>query len=524
MNLHRTLPAKRPLSLAMAAIALLPLASHANQSLSTTGYGLTVGPVFSRANVGSAAYNPANAVRLVADDEKVRLGVMQFGARYEIGAVNDVQKVSDQIKADIDTARAANSAAQAETLARKINDTYLPMLDVGARGNVQGQVSLATPLLWRTEKLPGVWSLNANAQAQAAGVFRSSDVGVALRFTSSDSSVNNSRISVPVAGLTNQLSTLETALSSGTSAQQNAALQGLTGLLNSADQATLQNLLTATANNSAVSGSFAVTSSSAFDFKVAQVNQISLGYASDLTRYAPAGLTNLGPKGTFDVGVRVNLYQAQLYRQLAAFVDADGNSQTISLSSDRSYRRKASAVGLDLGAMWSAANYQLGMSLYNVNGPKLRYPSPLDDPNLANRQAAQALAAAGKIGLEDSVSLKPHLVLEGSLFSDSKRWLLQGSLAMNQTTDFVGDPQKNLTLSASYNAEQYEQGWLNYVLPCVRLGYRRNLVGSQLSTVGLGLSWGVVNLDLSTSTQKVQADGHDVPRAAGVSLSVAEKF
>jgi hypothetical protein len=455
-------------------------------------------------------------MRLVGDDEKVRLGVLQMGGQYEIGDLNDVQKMADQIKADVDGVRASNNADQAKTLANKLNTTYLPALESGARMNVQGQVSLLAPLLWRTEALPGVWSLNVNAQAQASGQFRGSDMGVLVKFTGSGGAALGS-IAVPVTSLTNELSALQNA--SG-SAAQTAALQNLRVLLSGTDQTTVNNLITTTSGGQTVGTTYAVTSASAFDFKVAQVNQISLGFSHDLTRIMPA----LSPSAKLDAGMRLNAYQAKLYRQLAAFVDADGNGNQIKLSSDRTYQRNASAVGLDVGAMWSDDNYQLGASIYNVNNPKLSYPSPADDTNAANRAAAQTLAAQGKISLSDSVALKPHLVLEGSLYSANKRWLLQGSMAANETTDFVGDPQKHATVSLSFNAERFETGWLDYVVPSVRLGYRRNLVGSQLSTLGLGLSWGVFNVDMNTSTQKVQADGNSVPRSAGVSLSIAEKF
>jgi len=65
---------------------------------------------------------------------------------------------------------------------------------------------------------------------------------------------------------------------------------------------------------------------------------------------------------------------------------------------------------------------------------------------------------------------------------------------------------------------------LHYIVPSVRLGLRKNLAGSRLGSTGLGFSWGIVNLDFHQSQQKVSADGGSVPRSAGASLSVTEKF
>ena len=162
-------PALRPL-----AAALLLLAAgggvQANQSLFSPGYGLTVGPVFNRNNLNSSGYNPANALRLVDAEESVRLGVFQAGAQYTLGDVDDVQASLDRIDAAVSAARSAATPAAAQAQVDIVN-ALLPTLDRGARFGVAGGGSLLTPLLIRSERLQGVFSLQANVQAQAAGVF-----------------------------------------------------------------------------------------------------------------------------------------------------------------------------------------------------------------------------------------------------------------------------------------------------------------------------------------------------------------
>lgn len=424
--------------------------AHANQSLSTSGYGLTVGPVYSRANLGSATYNPANGLRLVAPDENVRLGIAQVGVQYELGQVDDIQKTADQIKEAIDTANITNAQAKVD----QVNQLLLG-LDKGARGSVQGYGSVLTPLLIRSEALRGVIALNISAQAQAAGALYSAPAELLVD-----------------------------------------ALGMPTGK---------------------------VTTASAFDVKAAQITQFSLGYSTDVLPHwvaAPGG-------NHLDVGLRVNAYRAQLYRQTVAFVDNAGNANNGGFDKQASQGASASATAVDLGAMWGTENYQLGATLYNLGSPRLRFPDPTLDLNVANAQAAAKLAQQGKIVTDDSVSLKPHMVLEASVFSSSKRWLAQGSLATHETPNFVGEAQRMATASISFNAERFDGSYgtlLNYLVPSARLGYRVNLTGSKLATTGLGLSWGVVNLDVNVSRQRVSADGQQVARSAGASLSVAEKF
>lgn len=425
--------------------------AQANPSLSTAGYGMTVGPVYNRANLGSASYNPANALRLVAPDERVRMGVAEVGAQYELGRVDDVQKTADDIKAAIEAANTTNYRAQLDL----INNTYLPALGNGARFSVQADASLLAPLLVRSETLGGVVSLNVNTQAQIAGFFR------------------------------------------GTSAEVVSTLTGR------------------------------ITTASAFDVKAAQVTQFSLGYSTDLTRHVAAALNTAQGGGQLDLGLRVNAYQSRLYRQLVAFVDNNGNSNSLRFNRDTSYRSKASAAAVDLGLMWGDENYQLGATIYNIGRPRLAYPDPSRDSNLANAQAAVKLGAQGKIVTDDAVSLKPNLVLEGSVFSRNRRWLAQGSLATSETSNFVGEAQRYATASVSYNAERFESDYgtlLNYLLPSARLGYRANLAGAKLATTGVGLSWGVLNLDVNFTRQRITANGSRAPRSAGVSLSMAEKF
>jgi len=503
------------------ALAVLPVAGLANQSLSTSGYGLTTGAVFNRANLGSAAYNPANAMRLIAQEDTVRMGFFEVGARYEMGNLNDVVGLRDSIKADISSA--PTTVKGAEALAGRITNTYIPALNTGAHLSTQGRASLAAPLLLRSrENLPGVWSFNANAQAQVSGKFRGTDVGILVKLKSGGVAAN---VEVPVTKLLTDgvLSDLEDAANARDVDAFRTATQNLiTQVTDSADQAKLQQVVNNAVGGAAIGAQFSARTGSAFDFKAAEVNQISLGYAYDLTRHTPAGMRELLPDGKLDVGVRLNAYQANLYRQVMALVDENGNANTVDFTADKNFHSSAAAVGLDLGLLWSDANYQFGATLYNLNSPKFVYPSPLNDSNAANRFAANRLNAAGQLQLEDSVVLKPHVVLEASVYSADKRWLFQGSMGMNETTDFVGDAQQIATLSASFNAEQMS-GWYS-LIPSVRVGLRQNLVGSKLTTIGLGMGWGAFNLDMNFSTQNVQADGVAVPRAGGVALSFAQSF
>lgn len=447
---HTPAPALRATALAVLLAAAWP--AGANQSLMTSGAALTMGPVYNRAHIGSVAFNPANATRLVAPDEHIRLGLIDTGARYELGTVDDVKAVTDQVRADVDAAKLAGTQAAAEDALARLNTVHLPKLEAGARLGVQARASLLSPLLIRVDGLGGTFALGADVQVQGSGKFRRSDARLV----------------------------------------QNGA-------------------------------SFAVTTASAFDVKFARITHVGLTYGADVTHWLSDVVRSSAEGGRLDIGVRLNSYRARLERQVITFVDSAGNSSDIRFG-DRSHRSYAHASALDLGVMWGDEHYQIGATLYNIGSPKLRYPDPTVD---ANRDAMTRLIAEGAISPTDAVALKPHLVVEASVFSANKRWQMQSSVATNATPDFVGERQRFGTVAVAYNAERYRGNFatlLNYLMPSLRLGVRRNMAGSRLSLTSIGASWGVFSLDISASQKSINVDGSKAPRAAAVSFTMAEKF
>jgi hypothetical protein len=533
ITVFRPLHARRPLALALAPVLLLlAQAASANQSLASPGYSMTVGPGFNRSNIGSAVFNPANSERLIDSDSTLRFGLLDFGARAEMGQIDNLKQETDALKAKIDNARATNNATSAQAAVDEINSHFLPLLERGLHVNVQGYASVLSPIIVRSKDwLPGVWTFNMSAQMQGGGALRTSDAAVWVKFTSTDPTINNLQLNVPTNQLATQLTTLQNAT---TPAAQSSAIQAIQNMLSSVDQATAQTLINKfnSATPPTATTSYAVTTASGLDIKGAVVQQVSLGYAAKLSELTPAGYKDRIPTelaSELDIGLRFNSYNAQLYRQLAAIVDANGNATTFNGNgNDPALRSQASAIGLDLGVAWHRENYQLGATLYNLNSPSLRYPDLRSDPNPANHLAAQTLAAMGKVKLDDSVSLKPHVVVEGAVRSSNQRWLLQGSMALNETTDFVGEPHQVVTLGASYNAERYDVPYvgalLNYIVPSLRIGYRQDLVGTKLTSYGLGMSWGIFNLDAHISNATNSTDTGSVPRSAGVAISIAQKF
>ena len=207
------------------------------------------------------------------------------------------------------------------------------------------------------------------------------------------------------------------------------------------------------------------------DLRAARVQRVGLGYTASF--------------GAMDLGMRVNSYLAQLSRQVLV-----GNSVAFNpILVPGAPVALSQAVGVDLGTAYVKNGQRIGLTLVNVNRPELVYPNLMSDLSPANRASAQRLSALGQLTLADRVQMLPQVVLDSGW--RSSRWWVQHSLALNEASDFVGNPQRRAALELGVvpagSAEAPHS---------VRLAYQRNLVGDGASAVELNLGWPTMNLGL----------------------------
>ncbi|SFB83485.1 plasmid transfer operon, TraF, protein [Marinospirillum celere] len=276
------------------------------------------------------------------------------------------------------------------------------------------------------------------------------------------------------------------------------------------------------------------TTDTAMEAKAAGVTHLALNYAHNLT-----SALNLDPThGTLEGGVRLNYYQARMHRGFLSLRGAAEDDYYTASGDDAADRSgdffvddytQESALGLDVGLLWHARNYQVGATMYNVNEPEFQYPNLADmfaDPifddqgNVKDRDrtAAENLAAAGRLVLDESVTLTRHTVLEAAYFNDNRTWSLHGYYTLGTATNFVGDEFQDVGISAGY----FTQSWL---IPGVRAGYNKNLTGTELTTVSAGGTFfGIFNLDMAMSLDTSTVDGTEFPRYFAINLGFEEKF
>jgi hypothetical protein len=76
----------------------------------------------------------------------------------------------------------------------------------------------------------------------------------------------------------------------------------------------------------------------------------------------------------------------------------------------------------------------------------------------------------------------------------------------------MGDAFQWLTLSAGFTTASW---WV----PGARIGYRQNLIGTEVTYIGIGLTaFKIVNIDISSALDTVSIDGTTLPRGLMTSI------
>ena len=109
---------------------------------------------------------------------------------------------------------------------------------------------------------------------------------------------------------------------------------------------------------------------------------------------------------------------------------------------------------------------------------------------------------------------KGKVTLEAGLFSDERAWNLHVELDANEISDQMDDKSQWLSVTGNYSSSSY---WV----PDVRVGFSKNLAGSNISYVKAGVTLlKFLSLDVSTSLDTVKLDNEDIRRGLNVQLGV----
>ncbi len=208
--------------------------------------------------------------------------------------------------------------------------------------------------------------------------------------------------------------------------------------------------------------------------------------------------------GSLFLGGEARMYFMKLSRLSVRFGDITDSDELFEAIRHADWRDDE-GLGVDLGALWVADNYQLGLQVTNINEPGFRFPA-------VNLEPYTSLDIINFLVTDAVYDMERQWKLEASVFSPNRRWTANLGLDANAVPDPLGDDYQWLTLSGGYTTNSW---WI----PGIRFGYRQNLAGTELGYVGFGMTlFKFVNFDIQSALDTVNISGTKLPRGLMASL------
>jgi len=223
-------------------------------------------------------------------------------------------------------------------------------------------------------------------------------------------------------------------------------------------------------------------------------------------------------RGRLILGSKFNLTRMKLSRSISTIEnldDDDGLEESETFSNNYS---------IDLGAIWATQSLLLGARVTNLNEPKYYYDAlgtgcGLEtDVARVNCNVVTKFVSLGDVSYDHEYVAERQFSLEASASLAERQWSIQSSLDLNAVADAVQDEYQWFVVSASHFGDS---NWL----PGFRIGYRKNLSGTELDYMNLGFTlFQRANLDIGWALDTVELDGKNMPRALFVNLGLETAF
>lgn len=219
-------------------------------------------------------------------------------------------------------------------------------------------------------------------------------------------------------------------------------------------------------------------------------------------------------------GAKANVHKISMGRALVALTDDKidaGDAISDAISDDGV---STTGVGIDLGAVWSADYYQVGLTLANINEPD--FDGAALGQNCGTSESCKTAAKlqnVGSLAVNGDYTMGMQSTIDAAVTSKNRQWTLAGTYDVNSVKDPVGDEYQWGVASVSYYGD-------SHFLPGLRAGFRQNMVGTELSYASFGLT--IVkrlNIDVAVALDTVKdEDGDELPRSAYFSIGYDTAF
>ncbi|UTW00478.1 conjugal transfer protein TraF [Marinomonas rhizomae] len=450
-----------------------------------TGSSFTLGSSVNQRSLSTSLNNPAAPFLMVnGTDDYFRFGIVgPIGIGIEMGDVSDLEDRVDEVQDLVDSL----SATDIESIKTEV-------INSGISEALLDEIQSATS----KEQLEAIARREqGNIEVKIEGVIRDKIDSAVLRANNilagiSDSAYVKAMVSAQVPFMPLIYKTRD---------------KGAFTIDSSISAAVKGNLIEGTIKN--VDNEFESTAS--FYTQAATDFNIGFGYSRAMWKNS---------NGVLIGGAKANVHKITLGRSLVALTDdsidaGDAISDTISDDGVSS-----TGVGIDLGAVWSANYYQVGLTVANINEPEF-------DGAALGQNCGTSLSCKTAAILKDEKSLSRNgdytmemqSTIDAAITSKNRQWTLAGSYDVNSVNDPVGDEYQWGVASLSYYGD-------SHFLPGLRVGLRKNMAGTELSYATFGLT--IVkrlNIDVAVALDSVEnEDGDEVPRSAYFSIGYDTAF
>lgn len=255
------------------------------------------------------------------------------------------------------------------------------------------------------------------------------------------------------------------------------------------------------------SGSTSSTESSVYE-QVIKVSTFGLGYRETLWTNGVS---------SFSVGTKFNLTQLYSSRKLST-IEYQGDDED-----EGEYT--STNIGIDVGVLWKINALSLGLTATNLNEPtynlgELGYDcsNGRSSTGETNCEASVSFDSIGDIDLNGEYVAERQVTADFVLSSAENALNIQGSYDLNSVTDATGDEYQWAEIAFSYLSD-------SFFIPGLRVGYKQNLVGNELSYVNAGYTFfKYINIDSGMSLDTVSYEGATYPRSLYINLGLAAVF
>jgi len=231
--------------------------------------------------------------------------------------------------------------------------------------------------------------------------------------------------------------------------------------------------------------------------------------------------------GKLYAGGKFKYITMELSKQVLPIIELAGEDVSDLIRDEYDQNQDSTSdFGVDIGLVWDAESYRIGLTFENINSPEFEYGEigtncesiAENTSSRSNCESARFFTqTVGQISANEVHTKNATARLDG-LYKVSNEVEVSSALDLAKYDDIIGDDNQWLHTSVAYHSD-------GYIIPSIRAGYHKNLAGSKISTITAGVTlFDIVALDFEYGLDSVEIDDSSSPRRLGFSLSIQEQF